>query len=225
MLDYISMMTTSLGRAVSRATGSPPAWRPLGALAMAALVGCGGSSGPPDADAPIQATPDPNAVVEPVELTPAPAGGGVETPAPSTPEVPAFGPGIYAGNYHVPVPAELEPYADFEIVSVRLDVRGGELVLKYDLPELLIGEARGLSFRGAATPDGSYVLEGDDGTATCRSSADGWTCDEALFAVQLDVEKIERLLDSMSDAEAIGRRSVADRFSVDPIGVLQIASP
>jgi hypothetical protein len=88
--------------------------------------------------------------------------------------------------------------------------------------QVLVGAARGLSFRGAAAPDGSYVLEGDDGTATCRASDDGWTCDEAFLGVPLEAEKMDRMLESMS--EAIGRRSVANRFTLDPIGVLHVAS-
>jgi hypothetical protein len=131
-------------------------------------------------------------------------------------------PGVYRGTYFVPVPAELEPYALFELESVRVEVRGDELGLDYDLPELLLGERRGLSFRGSATAAGEYRLEGDDGVATCRQSAGRFRCDEALNGVELDSSKIDRLLQPLSDAEARARRGVADRFSIDPIGVLEV---
>lgn len=64
--------------------------------------------------------------------------------------------------------------------------------------------------------------EGDDGVATCQPSSSGWRCDEVLADIELDRSKIDRLLEPMSNAEARARRAVADRFSSDPIGVLEV---
>jgi hypothetical protein len=122
----------------------------------------------------------------------------------------------------VPVPAELESYALFELESVRLDMNGAELALQYDLPELLLGEARGLSFRGGEVRPGEYVLAGDHGVATCRASEGRWRCDEELFGIELDTDKIDRLLSSLPAAEAQARRGVAEWFKIDPIGVLEV---
>jgi hypothetical protein len=146
---------------------------------------------------------------------------GTESPAPGRDPAPPA-PGVYRGTYFVPVPLELEPYALFELESVRVELRGDELGLQYDLPELLLGEPRGLSFRGVAGEGGEYRLEGDDGVATCRPNAGRWKCDEVLNGIELDASKIDRLLASLSDAEARARRDVADRFTVDPIGVLDL---
>lgn len=184
-------------------------------LVGSALLGCGASNASADPDVGVFAGGD--GAAEPG----GPAPTGNRAPAtPSDPDPPAAG--VYRGTYFVPVPPELEPYALFELESVRVEARDDELGLQYDLPELLLGESRGLSFRGGATADGEYRLEGDDGVATCRSSAGRWRCDEALNGIELDASKIERLLEPLPDAEARGRRGVADRFSVDPIGVLEV---
>jgi hypothetical protein len=179
------------------------------------LLGCGAPSAA--ADPGFEASAGGDGAAEPGG--PAPTGNGAPATS-SDPDPPAAG--VYRGTYFVPVPPELEPYALFELESVRVEARGDELGLQYDLPELLLGEPRGLSFRGGATADGEYRLEGDDGVATCRPSAGRWRCDEALNGIELDASKIERLLEALPDAEARGRRGVADRFSVDPIGVLEL---
>jgi hypothetical protein len=133
--------------------------------------------------------------------------------------------GVYAGTYVVPIEPELEAFARFDVPSVRFDVNGAELTLRYDLPELLLGEARRIAFRGVAGADGRYLLEGDEGTASCRPEASSWVCDEVLQSLQLDTDKLARLLAGLPDAEARARRSVADRFIVDPIGVLHVPLP
>ncbi len=232
MLDYLSIMTIALSRQLSGRKGlalrSVATWHPLSGLVLAALIGCGSSTSP-EADAPVELRPrpnndpNPNAPISRVDG----AGEGPDsaTPQGSSPVSEPLGPGVYAGTYFVPVAVELEPYARFEIESLRLEARDGELVLRYDLPELLLGEVRGVSFRGSATaaPDGTYALSGADGTATCRGDAGGWSCDEVLDGIEVDADKINRLLEAMSDVEAVGRRSVADQFSIDPIGVLHIS--
>jgi hypothetical protein len=249
MLKYIPMLTAP-DRDVSRgAPCSAPLRvahrRALSVLALVALAGCGGSSGSTPLEGqgegtPVLTVPDttaPNTTGAATGGTPVAAGGqtpAADSPEGSTPESPSAAaataaaaapePGLYAGTYHVPVPPELEAYADFELEAVRLELRGSELVLQYDLPALLLGEAQGVSFRGAAASDGSYTLQGDSGTATCRASDASWTCDEVLQGIELDSDKMDRELASMSAEEAIGRRSVAARFASDPIGVLHIHS-
>jgi hypothetical protein len=194
--------------------GSTPLRITTGALLLGSLAfGCSGADAPdPAAEAPVAEAAAGNPATPAEMVSAAPAQSDAAPP-------PA---GTYRGTYFVPVPRELEPYALFELDAVRVEVRGAELGLAYDLPELLLGEPRGLSFRGGATSPGDYRLEGDDGVARCRQSAGGLRCDEVFSGVELDATKIDRLLESMSDAEARARRSVADRFSIDPIGVLVV---
>jgi hypothetical protein len=58
-----------------------------------------------------------------------------------------------------------------------------------------------------------------------RPEASSWVCDEVLQNLQLDTDKLDRMLALLPDAEAQARRSVADRFILDPIGVLHVHLP
>jgi hypothetical protein len=194
--------------------GSRPLPITCGAMLLGSLaLGCSGAGSPaPAAEASVAEAAASNPATPAARVSPAPAQSDV-APSPA---------GTYRGTYFVPVPRELEPYALFELDAVRVEVRDDELGLDYDLPELLLGEPRGLSFRGGATAPGEYRLEGDDGVARCQQNAGRLRCDEVFRGVELDPAKIDRLLEPMSDAEARARRSVADRFSIDPIGVLVV---
>ncbi len=191
-------------------TASPFFSMPLAAaLALSGALACAGSDGS-GADA---HAADPGGPSGAGEVDPPGTGSG------APPE-----PGTYPGSYFVPVPAELVPYASFDLEEVRLELHGGELTLRYDLPELLLGNARGISFRGGSDESGIYTLGGDDGVATCQSTASGWDCDEVLSGIDVDVDAVDRILSGLPDREAAARRSVTDRFAVDPIGVLHIES-
>ncbi|HTV25320.1 MAG TPA: hypothetical protein VMG12_41785 [Polyangiaceae bacterium] len=203
-------MTASGARVSSRAAACTAAAMLLAAVGQLA---CGASDAVADRGDEAGTEVDPGAGSQSPQ-TPAPS-------EPSTDEPPAAG--DYPGTYFVPVPLELEPYALFDLESVRVELRGDELGIQYDLPELLLGEQRRIAFRGSATAAGEYRLEGDDGVATCRSTRAGrWTCDEVLSSIQFDANKLDRLLASMPDTEARARRRVSDRFTIDPIGVLEV---
>ena len=130
--------------------------------------------------------------------------------------------GDYAGIYSVPVAAELEAYAAYTLESVRVQRSGSELRLDYELPARLLGDRPRLSFRGGLAADGRYVLEGHDGVATCESVSGGLRCDEVLSGLETDRDALDRLLAELPASEARGRRSVAEQFSIDPIGVLDV---
>jgi hypothetical protein len=143
---------------------------------------------------------------------------GVETSSPGASE-PAL-PSPAAAEYRVPVPAELEPYATFELGDLRFRERGAEWALEYSLPVLLVGQSARLSFRGVADANGAYLLSGDAGQVTCHVEGDRVHCEEVLVTVQQDAQKLERALAAFSSEEGAARRAVAARFSDDPIGVL-----
>ena len=211
MLNWLLVAPLQHGRALfqTRAVaGVRLAALPITALSLAVLSACGGA----DAAAPSETAQEmPAGDLEPTESS---------TPELTTPE-----PGLYGGNYFVPVPDELVDYADFAIGVIEVRMRGSELELRYDLPALLVGETRGVSFRGELTraargEPSQFVLEGDDGRATCAAQDGIWRCDEVLRDVQPDLSKIEQELADLTEPEAAGRRAVAERFAVDPIGVL-----
>jgi len=191
---------------VMRRGGAPS--RVGAALAFALALACGAA--PDD---------EPRAHTHP----PAPpAAGDAETPSGAAADGGQLVAGEYGGTYSVPVAPQLEPYAAFEVESVRFERSSSELRLSYDLPELLLGERRRVSFRGAFAADGRHVLDGDDGVATCQTSASGVRCDEVLRAPELDMDGLERRLVGLPEPEARARRAVAAAFSIDPIGVLSV---
>lgn len=188
-------------------------------LCLASACGSAGEAAEPEAGAGRAGAP----VAElPTVPAAAPPSTG-DTPSGADAPVSQLESGDYAAMYAVPVAAELEPYATFYVDSVRFERGSSELRLSYELPELLLGEHRRLSFRGTLGAAGRYVLEGDDGVATCSLGQVSLFCDEVLRDVEPDAEALERLLVGMPAEEASARRAVAERFSIDPIGVLSIS--
>lgn len=130
------------------------------------------------------------------------------------------------GTYTVPVTPELAPYDAFDVPSIQFCEHGGSASLSYDLPELLVGDATHVSFRGvfdATAP--ALELSGDQGSASCSESAGSWSCSESLVNVEVRTDKLRERFADMPAAEAAARTDVADVFSQDPIGVLTFAAP
>jgi hypothetical protein len=147
-----------------------------------------------------------------------PSAATADSPAPDRPVGAA--PGAERASYHVPVPLELEPYSHFELGDLRLRARGSDWELEYTLPELLVGGHQSLSFRGSSDGAGDYRLLGEAGQVTCQSLGTSMECSEVLSRVELDREKLQRLLAALPAEESAARWAVAGRFSDDPIGVL-----
>jgi len=150
--------------------------------------------------------------VDPSSIAP----GGVD-PGGVDPGTPAVG---ARATYRVPVPAELEPYASFELGDLRFREREGQVNLEYSLPVLLVGGTQRVSFRGPLLASGELDLNGEAGRVTCRAVGSSMQCDEVLTQVELDQQKLERALSAFTSDESQARRAVAARFSDDPIGVL-----
>lgn len=153
-------------------------------------------------------------------LAPASSAGPSTRSSTEAPSPVAAAPNADRPIYHVPVPAELEPYSNFELGDLRLREHGSEWELEYTLPELLVGERQELSFRGSAIETGELQLRGDTGQVSCRNLGGAMRCDEVLSRVQLDRDKLQRSFASLPVEESAARWAVAERFSDDPIGVL-----
>lgn len=185
------------------------------------LWGCSGSPGevptpegtPPDSTLPDSTLPDST----PAEPAASSSKGGLSPVAAA--------PNVERPIYHVPVPAELEPYSNFDVGDLRLRAHGSEWELEYALPELLVGGRQGLSFRGGASEAGEIQLRGEAGQVSCRSLGAVMQCNEVLSRVELDRDKLERAFASLPAEESAARWAVADRFSDDPIGVLTFPAP
>ena len=195
-------------------------------LAMAGFVwGCSGSPG--ERSVPHGSVADNSVGNESVT-----DGGGDSEATDTAPVTSPAGAGASAGRptYHVPVPADLEPYSNFELGDLRLREHGSEWELQYTLPELLVGGHQELSFRGSASDTGALQLLGDAGQVTCQSlgtSMLGATmrCDEVLSRVELDRDKLARSFAALPAEESAARWAVVGRFSDDPIGVLTFPAP
>ena len=213
MLGWCHMRWSRSGAAVAVVVTASFAW------------GCSGSpSEPVGAD---------SAVTDPVAMAP----GATEPEATdsippaatagSTGTAPPVGaaPSADHASYHVPVPAELEPYSNFDLGDLRLREHGSEWELEYTLPELLVGGRQRLSFRGSASDTGEYQLLGDAGQVRCQRLGAAMACDEVLHRVELDRDKLARSFAALPAEESAARWAVADRFSDDPIGVLTFPAP
>jgi len=181
-------------------------------VATAGFVwGCSGSPSEPVGAADSVVDDDHGAATsgdsEATEISPVPSAAGAAASAGSP-------------TYHVPVPAELEPYSNFELGDLRLREHGGEWELQYTLPALLVGGHQELSFRGSTSDTGALQLLGDAGQVTCQSLGTSMVCDEVLNRVELDRDKLERSFADLPAEESAARWAVVGRFSDDPIGVL-----
>jgi hypothetical protein len=141
----------------------------------------------------------------------------VDCPADTTVEPPHTD---IVGVYSVPVPADLEPYASYDVPSITSCRRGDVVELGYKLPALLVGQSERVSFAGDydAAAD-AFVLLGD-GTATCEVVAGTWTCLEQFTGITVDLAGVADEAVGLSAEEQAARLDVAQRFGGDPIGIM-----
>ncbi len=131
----------------------------------------------------------------------------------------------YAGTYEVPVPAELQAAATYDVAEIEWVNAGGVVSLEYDLPEGLVGQKIRVRFTGVAA-DGatSAELTGEVGTATCAIAKATVSCNETMsnLVFQPDLTVIEALAATEYAGPAADRLDVAQRFQADPIGIVHI---
>jgi hypothetical protein len=129
-----------------------------------------------------------------------------------------------AGLYFVPPRSAASTYA---VDDVTFRVEAGEARLDYTLPALLVGSATRVSFRGPAGA-GTTTLTGAMGTATCTTGATAGValrCDERFTGLAVDLAGVRREAMRVDPAAVEARVAVSQRFSIEPIGVLEVPSP
>lgn len=179
-------------------------------VALALLAACGdGAVSTLDADA------GPDGFV-PAED----AGAGPTNPADSTENEAVTLDGVYS----VPVPdPSLEPFSSQPVVLDWRD-NNGQYRLDYDFPTDLTGVSQRIAFEGVRTPDGTILLSGDVGSASCElsSAGDGLVCTERFSEMSFDLERLQRDLErrGLPSNEVARRLEVAAFFKNDPIGIL-----
>jgi hypothetical protein len=152
---------------------------------------------------------------------------GAMTETPGLAVAPLVADARFDGAYAVPVEdPELRAFASN---AVRVDVRSlgaNRFRMKYDLPRFLVGGDEEVDLVGTREGSGPWTMEGPAGTATCQEDAPGQVrCDEVLGGVTVDLAKVELALTAagIEGEERARRIQVAQRFSVDPLGVLTYA--
>jgi hypothetical protein len=225
------------GRADARIRKSCLAWAAGAVLLVPTALACSSSANDPDRAAAKTAGaggtgPAPGAGGASPAPTAAAAGtGGVGSELGADPPAASVAPLVPTcsgdtklhATYHVPVAAELEPYATFDVSDLWF-CQEDSAELSYDLPRMLVGGSERVELQGeldAAAP--SLDLTGRLGTATCTAAApDGTrvTCTEQLSGVTVDRAKVQSELADLPVDEAAARSAISDSFTQDPIGVL-----
>lgn len=133
---------------------------------------------------------------------------------------------IPGGDYAVPVPPELQPYATYPVGDISLCSNGAGIELGYSLPALLVGRAERVSFAGAFDETtGAFVLTSEDGTSTCVVQRPEWSCVEEFTGIVVDLDEVAKETEGLDAAEAAARLEVARLFANDPIGLLDFSLP
>lgn len=125
-----------------------------------------------------------------------------------------------AGVYFVPPRTPASTYA---VRDVTWRVEAAEARLDYTLPALLVGRDTRVAFRGPASATGPMTLTGPAGTASCALGAGATLrCDERFAGLRVDLDGVRREAERVDPAAVEARVAVAQRFSIEPIGVLEV---
>lgn len=117
------------------------------------------------------------------------------------------------------------PTTTYEVGSVTWTIEGDVVHLGYGLPRLLLGEMQRVTFRGTYTPGAAMTLTSADGTATCTldpSPGVALRCEERFTGLTVDLEGVRREALRVDPTQVDARVMVSQRFSIEPIGVLEV---
>jgi len=119
------------------------------------------------------------------------------------------------------------PASEYAVTDVSWRIEGGRARLDYTLPRLLVGASQRVSLEGPAT-GGAMALSGSVGTASCTvqpSAGVGLRCEERFPGLAVDLDGVRREAMRVDPANVQARVDVSTRFSIEPIGVLELSSP
>jgi hypothetical protein len=127
--------------------------------------------------------------------------------------------------YVVPASADT-PEGRYPIDAPMTEISTDEFRLDYNLPKLLVGGDQPVSLRGTLDAAGRIAtISGDAGTAICdRMPGNGLLlrCTEALTGVKVDLAEVEKTARDTDPDRVAFYVPIADRFSSEPIGVLEV---
>lgn len=128
------------------------------------------------------------------------------------------------GVYDVPVEPALAHAASNPVTVKLRDLGDGRVRLKYDLPAVIAGFDREVDLFGEPDANGDLQLAGPSGTGSCTESPTGEiVCVEHLDGVAMSLSEATAAIDAkgLTEAERAARRAVAERFIIDPLGVVR----
>lgn len=134
-------------------------------------------------------------------------------------------PGGASAVYFVPPRSATSTYP---VTDVSWRIEAGVARLSYTLPRLLLGGSGRVSFSGGVSGPGVYQLQGADGVARCAvapSPGVALRCDERFMGLAVDLDGVRREALAADPANADARVAVSRAFSIEPIGVLEVAAP
>lgn len=127
----------------------------------------------------------------------------------------------FRGTYVVPhVDPALAPAATYPVTVKVKELAGGAVRMHYTLPPELVGVPQDVDLVGSA----SGGMSGPAGRADCRADVDANTeCRETLSGVRVDLQQVKAALEArgVTASEQDAKMKVAERFGIDPIGVLR----
>jgi hypothetical protein len=123
-------------------------------------------------------------------------------------------------SYEVPVPAELAPFASFQLNDFLVEERSGELKISYKVPVELTGIENYVSFQGPLGR-GPVRLIGDQGEMLCELERAENACQVTYWPLRQDLGLLSRLFKGLPGPEREARMAVAARFSGDWEGVIR----
>ena len=132
---------------------------------------------------------------------------------------------LFQGQYSIPIDESVpKAFAEFPVGDVKVVIKDGIPKIQYRFPKALDGIGTDLEFRGAVTPDGSWIFTDAIGELRCVPNQVSVTCKADYPGIRIDVPARAIVLQTIagSASELQSRQQVAQIFDNEHIGVLKL---
>ncbi|MBY0516365.1 MAG: hypothetical protein K2P81_05625 [Bacteriovoracaceae bacterium] len=129
------------------------------------------------------------------------------------------------GTYHVPVPAELNQFASFEVIDANIQIVNDKINVSYRLPTELVGPIENtVTLSGTIKQRKILKLRGPNSRATCVNTETQLECKVTYPDLIIDNASVEEYLKQtiQDPAELKARLEVATTFSTEPVGIVTL---
>lgn len=132
-------------------------------------------------------------------------------------------------TYTIPTDSEDDlPFSTYNLdnyqVILSTDNVIEEALVKYVMPDLMLGDAQEITMKLIFESDGTKFLVGSNSIAICTGKWITMKCDVRFNNITVNLEKVQNNLSQagMDSSEVSKRISILSKFSGDPIGVSQV---